>query len=156
MLGKGDRLTTPEISALCLSSEQGAVSILSVPPALCPSPDLKDQLLREQLPHPSRPSIPLKLHPLGWSKECFLDFESVSGTPANEEMDDDLPCNSALCCTVSQPWWGCGCAGQLHKDVASSFPGQATHLEVSLHLFLSYLQSSPSEERKKGNPVGAQ
>lgn len=57
MLGKGDRLTTPEISALCLSSEQRALSIPSAAPALCPSPDLREQLLREQLPHPSAPLV---------------------------------------------------------------------------------------------------
>lgn len=57
MLGKGDRLTTPEISALCLSSEQRTLSIPSAALVLCPSPDLREQLLREQLPHPSAPLV---------------------------------------------------------------------------------------------------
>lgn len=121
MLGKGDRLTTPEISALCLSSEQRALSIPSAALALCPSPDLREQLPREQLPHPSSPSGLLEPHPLGWSKRHCWQYESVPGTPASEEIDD-RPLSNKLCLCRAALQGGYSKSSKPYFEISVHFP----------------------------------
>lgn len=133
-----------------------------------------------QGPAPERATTPSlqPFRPAGWSKECCLECESVPGTSVvlgywldliwkgfskqndsmiqSEEMDDDAPCNSALCCMVSQLWWGCSAtscvyAGQLCSCTGMLLQvlGARQHTLRSCSTFLSNLQSSLSKERKK-------